>query len=341
MADIANLSGYSKASVSFAFSRPEKIGAEAYKKIMAAAVELDYLPDPMARNLSKGRLKVIGFLIPQGIGSTFDNPFIIDVMQGIGEVSEEEGCMLTVVSPLHSSLLEAVKSAMVDGVITMGLAIDAEIRDVLRKRHLPVVSIDGNVVEGVLNVQIDDELAAETQIRRALEKGHRKFAILALGKSVYDFPRPNEPFINSQRLKGYAKALAAYGLSLEDQVMIGGDPTFEQGEVAAEEIFNNHPSVTCIICMADITGYGILSKARKMGVAIPERCSLVGFDGIGAQNSSLQVLTTIRQSGHEKGRIAARELFALIKGCAADEDRQAVRYVPFSFEKGATLIERA
>ena len=56
IADIAQKSGYSKTAVSFAFNCPERISRDAVEKILKIAQELDYFPDPMARNFSPLRM---------------------------------------------------------------------------------------------------------------------------------------------------------------------------------------------------------------------------------------------------------------------------------------------
>ena len=64
---------------------------------------------------------------------------------------------------------EAVKSAMVDGFITIGIPIDLGIQDVLRQRHMPIVVIDGEEDPELTSVNVNNRAAARLQIGRALE----------------------------------------------------------------------------------------------------------------------------------------------------------------------------
>ena len=339
MADIARLSGFSKASVSFAFNQPDKISRDTYEKIMAAARELDYLPDPIAQNLSKGKMNVIGFLLPQSMNSLLENPYSMDVMKGIGQVCEENGSNITIIPPLNSSIAEAIKTAMVDGIITMGCTLDKSITDVIRRRHLPVVSIDGNTVDGIVLIQTDDEKAAETQMTRALELGHRDFVIVALRYNAYRGEDKDQDDTIGKRLRGYRKALQKMGLKLEDQKMITVNPSFDEGEKAAEMIFREAGDASCIICMADILAYGIMNKAEEMNISIPGRYSLIGFDGIDIITKGQQKLTTIMQPGFSKGKAAAEELFREIDGLSPGPD-DYVRNIPFTFEYRTTLMRK-
>ena len=183
--DIADRTGYSKTAVSFAFNSPSRISKEAVEKILAVAREMDYIPDPMARNFSLGHHMAIGFMIPQSVSVTLENPYIQSVMRSIASVCEDHGYMLTVIPPLHSSIEEAVKSATVDGVIAMGLSMDRSVTDILRRRGLRTVSIDGTGDAGLPSVYIDDRAAAREQMRTVLAMGHRRIAVIALPSAAY------------------------------------------------------------------------------------------------------------------------------------------------------------
>lgn len=336
MADIAQKSGYSKAAVSFAFNEPQKISKEAYDKIMAVANELDYIPDPMARNLSIGKHMVIGFLLPQKLEYSMNNPYTVGVIRGIGEICEEHGYTLNLIPPLHSSMPDAVKKAMVDGLITMGLTVDLGIQDVLRQRHMPIVTIDGEISEGVTSVNIDDRSAASCQINAALETGHKRFAIISLGKDAYDNSNNKKISTVSKRFDGYRDALSAYGLDINDMLLLTSEATFKEGARCADMIFaDGYSPVSCIICMADIVALGIIMRAKELGIRIPEDCSIIGFDGLKDSEFIFTNLTTIEQPAETKGKVAAKALFDIIEGNETDIRSYLV---PYQFISGETLI---
>lgn len=335
MLDIAKKCGVSKAAVSFAFNDRSKIRKETYERIMAAAKELDYIPNPMAKRLSEGRTYTIGFLIPQKVEVSLNNPYEIEVLKGIGEESERKGYTINLIPPLHSSIAEAVKFAAVDGIITMGISIDESIKDALRKRKIPVVSIDGRKSDGLSSVNINDERAAYDQISYALQHGHRKFAIIALGKDEYEKSDGIKDTTGQRRLKGYEDALREYGLSLDEMVILTAEPTIKEGRRVLDLIEERERNITCIISMADAICYGIMKRAREIGISIPERYSLVGFDGLEDMISDIR-LTTIRQPAAEKGVKAAELLFSLIEGKSREN---AVVYVDYSLIEGESVKE--
>ncbi len=326
--DIAEKSGYSKTAVSFAFNAPERISKEARERILAIARDLDYIPDPMARNFSKGKHMSIGFLLPQRADLALRNPYMQTVILGIAAVCQEHEHVLSLIPPLRSSIPDAVRNAPVDGLITMGLFVDKGIRDVLRRRMLPIVSIDGSEEDGFPSVGIDDTGAAEAQMKMALEAGHRDIAVISLPDSAYGKGGTNT--IVGRRNLGYERALSGYGISWSDTPKIQAEATFAGGKDALKSILASHRP-TCIVTMADTTALGAISAIREAGLSVPDDISVIGFDGI--EHTSGLALSTVVQSAEEKGRRSAVLLFQILSG----EDVNSSQTVEFTLEKGDTL----
>ncbi len=328
--DIADKTGYSKTAVSFAFNSPSRISKEAVEAILKAAEELDYIPDPMARNFSLGKHMSLGFLLPQRVEYTLMNPYMQEVMRGIAEVCQEHGYMLTLIPPLHSSVIEAVKNATVDGIITLGLAIDKNIKGILRQRQMPIVAIDGSFDDEIHSVSVDDVSAAELQLSKVLEKGHRDIAIISLPEDAYAKRNSEAESVVKKRKKGYMKALEKYSMSLSDLTLVSTETTLQDGINAARTILKEK-SPTCFVTMSDAVALGIIEVLDELNLNI----SVIGFDGIEEDGFHTRRLTTIHQSGKEKGMRSAEVLFSLING----EQAPIKTLIPYYFSEGTTLKE--
>lgn len=310
IADIARESGYSKTAVSFAFNAPERISTNAREKILRTAGKLRYIPDPTARNFSLGRHSSIGFLLPQSIDTCLLNPYIIDVMRGLGTVCQENGYMLTIIPPLNDSLYEAVKNATVDGLITMGYLISDGVGSLADVRAMPLVMIDGGDSDRFLSVNIDDEGAAYIQLSAALRAGHRKISIVSLPAPTLT-PDFNEKGLIARRFRGYRKALDEFSVDENSLFYFQSEATYASGLALADEIMKTQP--TCIVTMSDAQAYGIMDRLTSIGCSIPDDISIIGFDNI-QQHGCVRKLTTIDQPGIEKGSLAARTLFSIMNG---------------------------
>ena len=313
--DIAALAGVSKTTISFAFNDPSKISRDTYQRIMAIAEREGYVPDPVARTMTTKRVGAIGVLLPQAIQETFRNPYVAEVLRGIGMVCHQEDLFLTILPPVNGFLVQAVRNAAVDGFIALGVEAAPDIADLIRQRHVPFVTIDGDADLGIVNVGIDDAAAAETAMDYMLSRGHTRIAVLALRA---DGPGPAEErssHTGDRRLTGMDRALRARGLSL-DGPSLYVRPVAATMEAAAEAAVELMASVapTAFVCLSDTAALGVYQACRSLGKRIPADVSVSGMDDIPTALLMDPPLTTIRQPGVQKGSYAARAIIDLLQG---------------------------
>ncbi len=313
--DIAREAGVSKTSVSFAFNNPERLSAATLQHILQVAEELGYTPDPTASNLKTRRTGCLGLLLPQPVPIVARNPHTFEFIQGVGQVCHEEGLSLMLVPPLKGNLLQAISRAAVDGFITLGLEPFRQTMKVLRQRGIPFVMVDGEPVEGVPCVNIDDEAGAYAVMQHVLERGHRRIAILAIQSEHHGNYQQYTGTLR-RRVRGYLRALEEVDLQIaEPEVrLLECVLEAEEGYRAFYQLWESGERPTAVVAMADLLALGVLQATRELGVRIPEDVSLVGYDDLAMNALSLLPLTTINQPITEKGQIAARLLIDLIAG---------------------------
>ncbi len=314
--DIAKVAGYSKTSVSFAFNDPGRISEKARDRILAVADQLGYVPDPVARTLSLKRHGSIGLLLPEVIPLAFRNSHLSQIVQGIGAVCGTDGHSLTLIPPRRESVLEGGRSAAVDGLITIGLEPGMEAVQLIRRRHLPFVTIDGRIGGGFPVVGIDDERAAETIMEHILSIGHRRIGIVAFS----DEPQlQNRSYVKSRRIAGYQRALAsARPTPIEESLYFETESSLAGGRLAAEKILRSPQKPSAIVAMSDVIALGILEGLEEQGYTVPDDISLVGFDDIPEAKLVRPQLTTVSQPGYDKGHRAAEILMQMIRGETVD-----------------------
>src|SRR5690348_15617043 len=142
IADVASAAGVSKTAVSFAFNNPERLGQATLERVLGVAHDLGYTPYPAARALSTRRSGTIGVLIPQRLSTVFANPFVSELIQGMGELCEEHDLAMLLVPPLDGSLETAIRHASVDGFISLGLTPDDRALEVIESLGIPTVVVD-------------------------------------------------------------------------------------------------------------------------------------------------------------------------------------------------------
>ena len=310
--DVAAAAGVSRSAVSFAFNNPYRISASTRERILAAAAEIGYTPNTLARMLQAGRTHSLGVLLPQALAKVMENPYYSRFLMGVGQVCDQEGFTLLLAPPVGDSMLKAIPYAAVDGFIVCGLETDRGEVAELERRNIPLVLVDSDPQEDVPSVDVDDQGGARDVVRHLLELGHRRIAVLSMD------PGPDVKVTGyrgplGRRMAGIAEALAEAGLTMADVPLAEVTVTRAEGYRAAKALMAEH-APTAIVTMSDILAFGAVDALHDLGVRIPDEVSITGFDDLAESAWLRPRLTTVRQAIVTKGRTAADFLISAIRG---------------------------
>jgi DNA-binding LacI/PurR family transcriptional regulator len=314
-ADVARLAGVSRTAVSFAYNDPARISEATRGRILAAADELGYTPNPVARMLKAGRTGTLGVLLPQDITQVMQNPYYAQFFTGLGQVCEREGMTLLLCPPLRNSMLKVIPYAAVDGFVVAGLEADRGEVAELRRRGVPFVLVDSEPPDDVPSVETDDETGGYELVRHLLNLGHRRITLM-LFESGPDQPRIGYRGPLGRRLAGASRALKECGLSLESAGinLVEATCTRAGGYTATLSVMAEPDLPTAILAFSDIMAVGVLDALQSMGIQVPGQVSVAGYDDQPEAEWTRPKLTTIRQPTEAKGRLAGDYLAAAIRG---------------------------
>jgi DNA-binding LacI/PurR family transcriptional regulator len=311
--DVAAAAGVSRSAVSFAFNNPQRIATATRERILAAAHELGYTPNPLARMLQAGTTQSLGVLLPQRLARIMENPYYSRFLMGVGQVCDQEGYTLLLTPPLQDSVLKAIPYAAVDGFIVCGLETDrGEVAELVR-RDMPFVLIDSDRYENAPSVDVDDHGGAREVTRYLLELGHRRLAVLSMD------PGPERPIRGyrgplARRMAGIAEALAEHDLTMADVRLAEVPVTRTDGYRATRALMTGAQPPTAILALSDVLAYGAVDALQELGVDVPGEVSVTGFDDLAESAWFRPRLTTVRQPIVTKGRTAADFLISAIRG---------------------------
>src|SRR5689334_10651565 len=117
MRQVAEAAGVSPMTVSYVFSRPDRVAPETSEKVRAAARRLGYPgPHPAARSLRRGRVGSLGVVLGERLTYAFEDLQAARFLAGVADVCAAEGVGLSLV-PITggASDAERVPRAVVDG----------------------------------------------------------------------------------------------------------------------------------------------------------------------------------------------------------------------------------
>ena len=81
-----------------------------------------------------------------------------------------------------------------------------------------------------------------------------------------------------------------------------------------EQALARHPDVDAIFFCNDDLAQGALLKALQLGVAVPARVAVAGFNDLPGSPQMLPPLTSVRTRRREMGLAAAEMMLALMRG---------------------------
>lgn len=187
-------------------------------------------------------------------------------------------------------------------ILTPPVSDDRQILSFLEAKGVPFVRIAalldldrGNIVA------IDEYDAASSIVGHLTARGHRRIGIVR---------GPNSQLVSMRRYNGYANAIGAKGMRVEQSLVVQGDFTRQSGREQAPRLFAAKP--TAIFACNDEMAAGVIDAAEAAGIAIPGDLSLVGYDDNAVATKVRPNLTTVRQPCEAMGEAAGKLLVARI-----------------------------
>jgi DNA-binding LacI/PurR family transcriptional regulator len=322
--DVAHHVGTSTTTISNAFHHPERLSPGLRERILETAERLGYRADPTARGLRLQSTGAIGVLYTESLPFAFSDPAFSVFLRGVAEVLEAEGRTLQLLSgaPSLPGAQDALGNAAVDGAIWYGpVERDPRLRGLTHRRP-PVVLVDADPVEGLVTVDVDDEVGAAAIAHHLFGLGHREVALVVMRGARGAPPSRVDPGtlhrsesrVIRARAAGYASAARRHRVAWSSLATWAAHSQFEEGRSVGLDILRAPQRPTAILCMSDQLALGVLAAAREVGVEVPRELSVVGFDGVPESARSAPPLTTVTQDHSTKGRLAAEALLAILKG---------------------------
>jgi DNA-binding LacI/PurR family transcriptional regulator len=296
------------------------------KRIIAAARELKYRPNFLARSLRVQRTFSIG-VITEEIGDAYGGM----VVSGIeAYLSERSFFFLTVAHRHDPKLLETYSEMLIargiEGLITIDTSIDAP-------PLLPTVAVAGHQkVENVTNIVLDHERAAELALRHLKQLGHTRIAFLR-GQAASSDSATRWAAIEEVARKFEIPIYPELVLQLE-----GNQSTPELGYPYGKAFLARNIPFTALFAYNDISAIGAVRAFQEAGLRIPQDISVVGFDDIALASFCLPPLTTVRQPLLKMGRIAAQTVLDRIEDRAPFVPEIAIE--PELVVRGSTATPR-
>lgn len=291
--DVARLAGVSQSSVSRVLNADSsrEVKEEIREKVLAAAKQLGYKPNIIARSMISRKTDIIGVVIGNPVGP-FYSKIIMKLMTKIQE-SGKQCLMFTEKSGENlDNILQRVLQYQVDGIIITSAALSREMANQCIQTETPVVLFN-RFVPGlnVSSVYCDNIEAGRIVAQFLFEKEYKNIAYIGYEKDAAS---------EMERKIGFYGKLREYGVS--NVVEERSDYTYESGYEAAIRLLKQNKKLDAIFCSSDLIAMGAMDAARlEMNLKIPEDISIIGFDNVPMAEWPSYNLTTVHQPVEELG----------------------------------------
>lgn len=277
--EVAERAGVSRSAVSRTFTEGASVAPATRARVLAAAEELGYRPNLLARALTTRTTGLIGL-----VSNNFQNPAFLEIFDLFTRGLQDRG-----LRPLLVNLTDEVDPARsvgllrqysVDGVIIASSTLSTAFARAFREAGLPTVLAFGRVAGGaeVDVAGVDNVEAGRMAARALLARGYRTLGFLG---------GPAAATSTQDRLAGFCEVAGQVRCRFARAYSFAAGRDVMQAELGdlAEGYF----------CGDDVLSMGALSALRDAGREVPRDVGVIGMNDMAMAGWETFRLTTIRQ----------------------------------------------
>lgn len=292
----------------------QRVSVETRQRIEAAAIRLDYRPNPTARALRLARSDTIGMVVAQ-----LENPVFSTAIRGAQRGAEALGYSLLIAhhepgTPAQDLFRRLGEARRVDGLLVAAADDDATLREALSEVSVPYVLLNREMPGVPCCVALDNVAAARLATEHLLSLGHRRIAHLGGRLAGYNGRR---------RLEGYRAALRTAGIPFDPALVAEAGYTAEGGATGMRRLLAlpDYARPTAVFAATLVSGAGALRTLHEHGIAMPEAISLVALHDSVVAELLFPPLTTVAMPTEAMGQAGAEALIGMISGAPPPPSR--------------------
>jgi LacI family transcriptional regulator len=311
---LANQLGVSKTTVSRALNGYPEVNVRTRERVLKAAQEAGYQPNPMARSLALGRTNVFGIIYPL-LPADLGDPMFLDVVAGMSAALEavNKNLIIAPVSPAaeQPSYQQIVRGRRVDGLVVGRTLVRDERIAFLSKSKFPFVAHGRTQLDAPYAwFDYDNAAGIRMAVARLLGLGHQRLALISA---------PLELNFARQRKDSFSASMAAAGLAIDPRHLIADTLDRRSGYQAMQQLLACAPRPTAVIVDNHLSGVGAVRALLDAGIDIGKEISLIVWGKMADNLAGADVTTIDQPDPRQAGARMIAMLLALVDGAPASE----------------------
>ena len=272
--DVARLAGVSPSTASRAMHDSSLISEETKQRVRKAMAKLDYSPNFAAQNLANKSSNMIGVILPAREDSVGDNPFFIQIIQGLATICNAHDYMVSVATgQSEEELIKNIETMIKRGNIRRFVFVYSKARD----KVLEYVKKQDGVRFVIIGTPYEDQ---ETTLY--VDNDNRKAGFDAT-EFLYDKGLENilyvytdlDDNVQNDRFLGYRDAVKKHGGQLLS-LSLGSEGEHERTK-ALKDYFKAYPETEAIIACDDILAFKTEYSCEAAGID-GKKLAMMGFN---------------------------------------------------------------
>lgn len=282
--DVARKAGLSVGTVSRVLNNRGYISEETREGVYSAMKALDYQPNEMARSLSKQTTNTIGLIMP-----SIAHPYFARLISCLERAAYEKGYKILLFCAYgevdqEKKFVEACRSNRVAGLIICSGSVRTQ---TFNNLGFPLISYERYLDSSDACVVCDNEEGGRLAAEELIGKGCRKLAFLC-GQSGDGMPADlrRDGFIGVCEKQGIKPQIHYFSAERLNDLAY-----YE--EISA--LLREHSDLDGIFCGGDVIAAKVIQAAKDLGIDVPGKLKLVGYDDVLPATLTCPEITTIHQ----------------------------------------------
>jgi len=306
MTDVAAAVGVSPMTVSRAFKRDASVSEATREKILTAASEMGYVFDSTASTLRSQKTGFVAVTIP-----SINNANFADTVGAISQELASAGLQVLLGYTNYDwtdeeTLIEQLLRRRPEAIIVTGGTHSPRTHVMLKNAGIPVVQMwdfPDHPVDRVVGFSNSD--ARKIMVQHLLDQGRSRLVFLG-GDDTSDVR-------GAERRTGFVSAMQEANLDATRLINTGTPPvSMHQGAVAMANALRNYPDIDGVICVSDLSAFGVLSECQRQGISVPDQIAIGGFGAYDISAESVPSISTVEVHSKTIGTMAAQAVLGAL-----------------------------
>ena len=300
--DIAREAGVSIATVSRVMNGG-KVGKATRIKVQAVLDSCDYQPSQVAKGLATRQSRCVA-VMTMDIRDVHHAAIAYEIERTMATAGYSTIlCNLGGTPARTGEYLRTLNAQQIIGVFFVGsIFVTPQCREYIAKYVPNIPILFANAVLPLPNaygVLSDEEDGTYHAVKRLAQAGRCNIA----------FVNDDETESEEHKLNGYRRAIQECGLP---ERCYRAERSIEGGQFVTTRILQQDPNTDAIVFSEDTTAVGCLHALQATGKRIPDEVAVIGCNNSVYCTICYPQLTSIDNSLHETGRMAAKQMIRLL-----------------------------